>query len=297
MNHRLEPHFALDQQRRGEHSHATLRARAVRHVHGVDAGGLEGAALLQHRGRVHAFGRHDLDARHQLAAGELGPPPRPLGERHGLDSRRSVHLGPWGDAARLARHDARHVVPDLLDVLGRRAAAAAYEARPGLDHAPGVARHVLRGGQVDLAVTHLLGQSRVGLGRDRPTRGLGQLLDGLEHPRRAHGAVHPDHVGAPVGELAGEDVRSGAEIGEAVGADGHLAHDGEVGAAPHRPQRGVDLVEIAEGLQDESVHAARDQAIHLAPEERLGLLTGGRTEGLDAHPQRTDRAYHRGATA
>jgi len=41
----------------------------------------------------------------------------------------------------------------------------------------------------------------------------------------------------------------------------------------------VDLVQIAERLEDESVHAAGEQARYLAREQRLGLLARGGPKG------------------
>jgi len=52
----------------------------------------------------------------------------------------------------------------------------------------------------------------------------------------------------------------------------------------------VDLVQIAERLEDESVHAAGEQARYLAREQRLGLLARGGAEGLDPDAERADRA-------
>src|SRR5205814_7700370 len=86
-------------------------------------------------------------------------------------------------------HHAGHVVADLLDVIRGRAAAPAHDPGPGLDHATGVARHVLRAREVDLAVAHVLGEAGVGYGRDGSIGGLHELLDRLEHARR------PDQIG------------------------------------------------------------------------------------------------------
>src|SRR6266487_3639138 len=100
-------------------------------------------------------------------------------------------------ARRMIEAGARFVVADFLDVLRRGAAAASDEARARFDHPLGVARHVLRGGEVDLAVAHVLGQAGVGLGRNGAVGRLDQFLHGFEHAGRPDRAIHADHVGAP----------------------------------------------------------------------------------------------------
>src|SRR5439155_440033 len=156
-------------------------ARPTGAVPRADRRGLERPARRQHRRGIHALGGNDLDARDQLAAGELRAPARLRDERRGGDPRRRLHLRAGHHHARLPRHHARDVVADLLDVLRRRAAAAAHEPRPRLDHAARIAGHVLRAREVDLPVPHVPRQPGVGLTRDRPVGDLDHPLDGLEH--------------------------------------------------------------------------------------------------------------------
>jgi hypothetical protein len=65
--------------------------------------------------------------------------------------------------------------------------------------------------------------------------------------------------------------------------------------APSRPPAGgqdrlLELQQVPEGLQDEQVRAALAQPGHLLGEDRARLLTGRRAVGLDAHPERPQRA-------
>src|SRR5256886_13184812 len=60
----------------------------------------------------------------------------------------------------------------------------AHDPGPGLDHATGVARHVLGAREVDLAVAHVLGEAGVGYRGDGSIGRLHELLDRLEHARR-----------------------------------------------------------------------------------------------------------------
>ena len=177
----FDPHLALDDDGREQCPHAALRPRAVGDVDGVHPRRLERPALREHRCGVHALGRDDLDARHELPARELGAEARPHGEGHRFHPRGGGHRLARHDGRLVARHDARHVVADLLDMLRGRPAAPAHDACAGLDHAARVARHVLRGREVDLAVAHVLGQAGVRDGRDRAVGRLDHLLDRFEH--------------------------------------------------------------------------------------------------------------------
>ena len=61
-------------------------------------------------------------------------------------------------------------------------------------------------------------------------------------------------------------------------------------------ERGAELVHVAEGLEDESVHAALEQA--LAPAARTSRRASSSdslAERLDPDAERADRAEHRGA--
>src|SRR6266576_2230275 len=210
MNDGLDADLALDEYRRWQHAHATLRAGAVGHVDHIDDGRFQRPALCQHRGRIHALGRHDFDAGDELATGEFRAPARPLGDRHRHDARGRLHLCARDDDARLPWHHARDVVADLLDVLGRRAAAAADEPRARLDHATRIARHVLGGGEIDLAIPDVFRQAGVRLRGDGPVRRLDDLLDRLEHAGGTDGTVHADDIGAPRGQLLGERLQDEA---------------------------------------------------------------------------------------
>ncbi len=83
---------------------------------------------------------------------------------------------------------------------------------------------------------------------------------------------------------------------EAVVADRHLGDDREIGDAPHRAQRLVDLVHVGERLQDEAVHPTRYEALHLPLEVGERLLARQRAERLEPHAERSDGAYDAGPT-
>ena len=159
----------------------------------------------------------------------------------------------------MARHYARDVVADLLDVLGRGPAAPAHEAGARFDHAARVARHVFWGGEINLPIAYVLRKTGIGYRGDRAVRRLHELLDRFEHARGTHGAVHADGVRAPYGELLGERLGSGAVMREPVVPDGHLRDDREVGHAADGAERLVDLVQVRKGLENESVHPTRQQ--------------------------------------
>jgi len=84
-------------------------------------------------------------------------------------------------------------------------------------------------------------------------------------------------------------------MGEAVVADRHLRDDGQIGDALRRAQRLVDLVHVGEGLQDEPVHPARHEPLHLPLEVRERLLPRQGAERLEPHPERPDGSHDTGA--
>ena len=59
-------------------------------------------------------------------------------------------------------------------------------------------------------------------------------------------------------------------------------------------QRGFDLVQVAEGLEDESVDSTLQQSAHLAAEERDRFVPGRWSPGLQPDTQRSDGTHHEG---
>ena len=78
----------------------------------------------------------------------------------------------------------------------------------------------------------------------------------------------------------------------AVVLDRHLRDDRQVADAAHRRDGGADLVEVAERLEDEQVHAAVEQRPRLLAEVLLGLVHAGLAPRLDPDAQGTDGAGH-----
>ena len=117
---------------------------------------------------------------------------------------------------------------------------------------------------VHLAVDHRR-QAGVGQARDRHPAVLGQVAEVLVHLGRAGGAVEADDVGAH-GLQGGE---GGADLGAGEHApgelDGDLDLDRDLAAGRgHRPPAaddgGLGLEEVEDGLDDEQVDAAVEQA-------------------------------------
>ena len=86
-------------------------------------------------------------------------------------------------------------------------------------------------------------------------------------------------------------------MGLAVGSDRHLRDHRQIGTVAHGREGGPELGHVAEGLEDESVHSAGHQPLHLPGEGLARLRHRHLAERLDADAQRTDRADHRGAGA
>src|SRR5581483_7808877 len=118
-------------------------------------------------------------------------------------------------------------------------------------------------------------------------------LDGFQHGRRTDAAVAADYVGAPVRQLGPESLRARAVEAIAVFINRDLGHDGDVGVDFARgPDRLAQLVQVAEGLQDQKVHAAFHQRGNLLDERRARFVKRGFPQRLDAHAQWPYRARY-----
>ena len=95
----------------------------------------------------------------------------------------------------------------------------------------------------------------------------------VEHAR-AHTAVGADHLDRQRGELARDLGRRLPAEGDVLVVERHLGHEREVRRdGADRLDGEAELLEIREGLGDESVHAALEQPLGLLAERggRLGL--------------------------
>jgi hypothetical protein len=141
VNHRLQPDLPLDHEGGQQCSHPALGPRPVRHIHGINAGGLQQPYLVEHGCRINTLGWHDFDCCNELPRGELGPQSRSFPEGKWLQ--RDGSLGDSCDSLGVSRRDALNKADDGLDVLRDGAAATANEPGAGFDHPAGVAGHVL----------------------------------------------------------------------------------------------------------------------------------------------------------
>src|SRR5262245_26274465 len=257
MRYGLDAYLLFDDQRDGQRAHARLRARAVGHVDRVDAGFFQGSHAFDHLRRVAAFGRNDLDAGDELIAGDLSGEARTFGEGRGFYL--SALFGDLDHASvPAARARRARGVHDLLDVLRRRAAAAADEFHSRVDQPLGVLGHVLGRSQINLTPADVAGESGVGLRREPPRRVWTHLFDRLKDDLRADRAVQSDHVALvrvePLIEPLGEDFGRGAERGRALFVDGHLREYGVIAQFAHGPDRLSHFGQILEGFENECVH-------------------------------------------
>src|SRR5215208_1733400 len=95
---------------------------------------------------------------------------------------------------RLQRTDA---FTHRMDVVGRRAAAAADYLCTSLGEVARIRREVLGAGHVDLPPLDLPRHAGVRLRAELPCRHRRHLLDALEDDLRPDRAIEPDDVGAP----------------------------------------------------------------------------------------------------
>ena len=266
-------------------------------------GDLERAHALEHRGRVHAARRHDLHRGDELVARDLPRPARAAREGHLLDAGcglfagciiqpvRVRHLIARARLALIARHQRADAIDERLDVLGRRAAAAADELRAGLNEVARVARHVLGARHVHRAPRDIAWHAGVRLRAQLPLRHRGHALDRLEDRLRPHRAIEADDIRAPLVERARDILGRRAEGRESVLADRHLRdHRRRERELARRGERLLDLAKVAEGLEEKAVRAALEERVHLLAEVIARLLAARGAERLDAHAEGTDGA-------
>ena len=97
-------------------------------------------------------------------------------------------------------------------------------------------------------------------------------------------------VGAAPLELRRELLRRRAVERVAVLFGRHLRDDRQVRHAAHGVDRGADLVQVAERLEDEQVDAAVGERLRLLAEILARLVDAGLAPRLDADAERPDRA-------
>ena len=145
----------LDQQRRRQRAHPAAGARAVGDVDQVDAADAQLARRVEQLVGAVAARRQQLEADDERAARQRVRHPRLVGRGdHRLRRRGGRAAAPRRRRRRCAAAAGgrrAHRDPDLPDVIGRRAAAAADQPDAVVDEAPRVRRHVLRRAQVDVA--------------------------------------------------------------------------------------------------------------------------------------------------
>ena len=173
-----------------------------------------------------------------------------------------------------------------------RAAASTDEPHTGVYHATGVEGHVLGTRQINFPVTDRPRHSRVGLGRQRPVSDQGYPLYRVQHGCRANGAVKPNDLHIPLCECLSDRLDRRAVGCVAVLCSGHLGDYRQVGQLSDRLDSSTKLVDVTEGLENETVDPAFQQSGRLPPEVRHSLVACGRAKRLYADPERSDSADH-----
>ena len=139
MENRLEAGLLLHDQGSGERAHAGAGPRPIGDVHEIHAVDAELPRLLNEALGVVAARRHQLDADREQSAGERVREPRLLRPRDGLRFCDRVHARAVLRTAdrRMRRWRQRaYRRLDVADVIGRRPAAAADEADAVVEEAP-----------------------------------------------------------------------------------------------------------------------------------------------------------------
>jgi hypothetical protein len=188
------------------------------------------------------------------------------------------------------------------DVGRRRAAAAADDRAPARASAATIAPKYAGSGRVDELALDALGQA--GVRQDRAGRLAVRRAPNARAPRAAHAAraaVHADHVD----RRRGQERRGGRRrrpVGELeVLAERELGDDRQVGRRAARlVDRDQQVPQVDEGLEDEEIDAALEQAVDLLPERLAdpGLVERSRSRvGAPSGPTEPATSASRPATS
>ena len=182
-----------------------------------------------------------------------------------------------------------------MHVLGRGAAATADQAHADVHEVVHEVRHVLRRAQIDVAAFDRARNAGIRLRRQRRGSDGANALQGVQHGHRTYAAVAANDVGAPGFQLRAVVLGTGSVEAVAVFVDGDLRHDRQLGIdVARRQDRLMQLLEIAEGLQDHQVDALFVQRGNLLAEGLAGFGQGDLAQRLDAHTKRSDGSGHVG---
>ena len=294
MENRLNPGVLLDLDAQALRAHACRGTRRVRHVDGVDAEAGQKAGAFDFLGAVDAFGGNDFNQRDEGSIGDEGADAGTVMERRGR--RLGVQCrGCAGDLdARLGVNGA-HGRAHGADVVGRGAAAAAYELRSGGNGLAGEAGHVLGRTEVNVAAFDCPGHAGIGHCRKRQSGGGAHGFNGGEYGGRAGGAVDADGSCAPFGEQRGGLGRRCAVEAVALVVDSHHDQDGQFGSGFAGGSEGLTgLVQRGHGFEDEHVDAGLGKGLDLLGKGGASFVEAGFAEGLESHAQGTDGACHPG---
>ena len=150
----------------------------------------------------------------------------------------------------------------------------------------------IRRAEIDVAALDVARLAGVGLRRQLARRHRRHPLDRVEHRRRPDRAVHADDRRAARSSSGAK--RSGGVPSSVLPSSSVVicATIGRSRDAAHRVDRRADLVQIAEGLEDEEVDAAVDERLRLLAEVVARLVDAGLAPRLDADAERPDCAGH-----
>ena len=305
----LDVHVVLDAEGDGHGAHADPGHRGVTDVHHVRAGVAEQPCSLQRAIDADAAWWVDLDGDHEaalregacqagverairrLGAGDVCLRERGAGARPGDRAGAIEGVRAGLRAAPVRGGDGPEGLRHRRGVGGRGAAAAADHRRPRIEQLADDGPEVGRFRRVDEAALEAL--RKAGVGHDRAGRlartGRAELAERVEAGEGADPAVDAHRVHAGVRERR-EGHGGGGAVGEHEGlAEGHRRDQRHVRRAPGLRHGEQEVMEVEEGLDDQEIDAALEEAIDLLAVDRpdggvvrVAQLAGGRAERADA---------------
>ncbi len=206
------------------------------------------------------------------------------GKHHGL-------LGAAQNRRRLvrARHGllCGHQRPKLGNVVGRRSAAAADDARARLDHLTHRTGEILRRHVEDRAPVLHMGKAGVGLHHQRAAVAGCHFLGGTHQLGRAQRAVESHGVRAHARKHFRRNLRRRPQKRASILAKRHGDEHGQVAMLACRQNRGLRLAQVSHGLDQHQIATACHDGVNLLREQVVRLAKGHGAHRLE---QRADRA-------
>ncbi len=175
-------------------------------------------------------------------------------------------------------------------MLGRGSAASTDQAHSGRHEFLRVTRHVLGGAKINIPALDRAWHAGIRLRGQGKGSHRAHAFNRIQHRHRPNAAVTPDYVRAPIGQFRRKRLRIGAVEAVCVLIHRDRRDHRQLGIYVAGGQhRLMQFLDIAEGFQDEKIHAAFGQGCNLFPKSCARLLEGSLAQRFNSNSQRANR--------